>query len=104
LVGHLLVLHGIHPDPVPVRVARALGRLRPHVGHVELLGIEGMVARVRLPAAHGGCGSSADAVEAAVTESVLAIAPELTAVEAVREQAPSLIPVDALLVRTGRRP
>lgn len=32
LLEHLLVLHGIHPDPVERRVAHALDELRPAVG------------------------------------------------------------------------
>ncbi|MFN2494852.1 MAG: NifU family protein [Pseudonocardiaceae bacterium] len=52
LLGHLLVLHGIHPDPVERRVAQALDALRPALaqrgGDVELVGIDQGVARVRL--------------------------------------------------------
>jgi Fe-S cluster biogenesis protein NfuA len=102
LLGHLLVLHGIHPDPVERRVARALDALRPALqergGDVELAGIDQGVAAIRL--SMSGCGSSSAAVEAGVREAVLAAAPELSGVE----RAPSagrrdaaFIPVDSLL-------
>lgn len=101
LCNHLLVLHGIHPDPVERRVVRALDEVRPFVrskgGEVELVGVEQGVARVRLTAA--GCSSSTGALEQAVTDAVLAVAPELSGVEPVPAQsarAETLIPVDAL--------
>lgn len=82
LLGHLLVLHEIHPEPVARRVARAIARLRPEVagrgGMVELTGVEDGVATVVL--ALGGCGSTVDGVRKAVTEAVLAVAPELSEV------------------------
>lgn len=110
LLNHLLALHGIHPDPVEQRVARALDELRPHLtshGEVELVGIEEGVVRVRLSVK--GCSSSSGALEEAVTEAVLAVAPELSGVESVpAERVPTqmLIPVDGLLRRpatTGGR-
>ena len=109
LVGHLLVLHDIHPDPVVDRVERALDEVRPYIeshgGQVELAEIEAGIARVRLSGACKSCSSSSATLEQAVTESVLALAPELTGVEPVQdagdEQAPSVIPVDALLRRTA---
>jgi Fe-S cluster biogenesis protein NfuA len=107
LVGHLLVLHDLHPEPLRERVERALAEIRPaiesHGGRVELAGIDGGVARVRLSAK--GCGSSASTVEQAVTESILAMAPELTGVEQVKERAPTepaWVPVESLVSRTGR--
>lgn len=109
LVGHLMVLHDVHPEPVADRARRALDRLRPHVvdqgGDVELLGIDDDVARVRIVGGRG-CGSQTETVDQAVREAVLAIAPELDDVEPVHEDRgsaePSLIPVDALLARTTR--
>ncbi|WP_199431957.1 NifU family protein [Qaidamihabitans albus] len=109
LLGHLLVLHDVHPDPLADRVERALDGIRPYIesngGRVELAGIEDGVARVRLSGSGKGCSSSSTTVEEAVTESVLALAPELTRVEPVPdpagEEAPSLIPVEALLSRTA---
>lgn len=101
LLGHLLVLHDIHPDPVDRRVARAVDDLRSAVqergGDVELAGIEDGVANVRLSIK--GCSSSG--VEDAVRETVLAVAPELSDVIRVPEDGRdgAFIPVDALLQR-----
>jgi Fe-S cluster biogenesis protein NfuA len=106
LLGHLLVLHGVHPDPLERRVARALEQLRPAVrrrgGDVELLGIDGSVATVRLTT--GGCGSSAAGVAAgvedAVREAVLAVAPELREVRRERTtHEAAFVPLDSLLQR-----
>ncbi|MFF6998913.1 NifU family protein [Streptomyces sp. NPDC008313] len=109
LLGHLMVLHGIHPEPVDRRVSRAVDNLRPAVrksgGEIHLAGVEDGVANVRLRA--GGCGSSSTAVEDAVREAVLAVAPELTDVRRVPEperekrgQA-AFVPLDALTGRTA---
>ncbi|MCW7945098.1 nitrogen fixation protein NifU [Streptomyces hygroscopicus] len=106
LVGHLLVLHGIHPEPPERRAARAVDAVRPAVrergGDVELEGVEEGVARVRLAAK--GCGTSSAALEEAVREAVLTLAPELSGVE----QAPggggrgtTFVPVEALTLRTA---
>ncbi|GAA0932864.1 NifU family protein [Streptomyces thermoalcalitolerans] len=114
LVGHLLVLHRIHPEPVEHRAARAVERLRPAVrksgGDVEWVGVEEKVARVRVTA--GGCGfgcggGTADLTDA-VRAAVLAAAPELTAVETVtdtsaKRPAPAFVPLETLTRRGGAR-
>lgn len=103
LLTHLMVLHELHPAPVEERVAAAVERLRPAVresgGDVELVGVEGGVATVRLKVK--GCGSSAGALEEAVREAVLGVAPELSEVR--REQAAggsdqAFVPLDTLTV------
>jgi Fe-S cluster biogenesis protein NfuA len=100
LLGHLLVLHDIHPDPVERRVARALDGLRSALrqrgADVELVGIEQGVASVRLTTS--GCGSSAAGAEDAIRDAVLAVAPELVDVRrAPAERAAAFIPLDALM-------
>ncbi|WP_369386941.1 NifU family protein [Streptomyces sp. CG1] len=109
LAGHLLVLHGIHPESPERRAARAVEKLRPAVretgGDLEWAGVEGQVARVRLSSG-GGCGSgcgagSSDAIEA-VRAAVLAVAPELTSVETVpdeRRAAPAFVPLSTIRSR-----
>lgn len=106
LVGHLLVLHDLHPEPLPVRVERALAEVRPYLesrgAGVELVGIDGTVAQVRLSGGCRSCSSSTDGLREVVTEAVLAMAPELDGVEPVPELAgPAVIPVDTLFQRTG---
>ncbi|ANP52607.1 Fe-S cluster biogenesis protein NfuA [Streptomyces griseochromogenes] len=114
LLGHLLVLHALHPEPAERRAARAVEKLRPAVrergGDLEWAGVEGQVARVRVSTG-GGCGSgcgggSADITEA-VRAAVLAAAPELEAVEQVaaeRRAAPAFVPLTTLTRRTTPQP
>ncbi|MFF5369480.1 NifU family protein [Streptomyces sp. NPDC013187] len=107
LLGHLMVLHDIHPEPAERRAARAVERLRPAVrergGDVEWAGVEGQVARVRLTKGGGGCGSGCGGggseVTDAVRAAVLAVAPELTAVEPVTETPPAFVPLTTLTRR-----
>jgi Fe-S cluster biogenesis protein NfuA len=103
LLGHLLVLHGVHPDPVERRVERALDEMAPAVrergGEVALAGIDDDgVARVRLSVS--GCGSAG--VEDEVRTALLAVAPELAEVRReVPPRAPAFVPVESLLGRPG---
>ncbi|MEV3886590.1 NifU family protein [Streptomyces griseoincarnatus] len=115
LLGHLLVLHDIHPEPPERRAARAVERLRPAVrergGDVEWAGVEGQVGRVRLKAGGGGCdsgcGGGTTELSDAVQEAVLTAAPELTAVESLaipsdRQAAPAFVPLATLTHRGDR--
>jgi Fe-S cluster biogenesis protein NfuA len=101
LIGHLLLLHGLHPVPVEQRVARAIDEVRLQLGGgVELTGIESGVAQVSVTVS--GCSSSTEGLLSAVADAVLAAAPELTAVEPVGVKpaaATPLIPVESLLQR-----
>ncbi|WP_037671084.1 NifU family protein [Streptomyces afghaniensis] len=110
LLGHLLVLHDIHPEPPERRAARAVERLRPAVrergGDVEWAGVEGEIGRVRLKTGGGcgsGCGGGGSEVTDAVREAVLAVAPELAAVEPLPSTpAPAFVPLTTLTRRGAR--
>jgi Fe-S cluster biogenesis protein NfuA/nitrite reductase/ring-hydroxylating ferredoxin subunit len=86
LVSHLLLLHGLHPLDVEARVVRALEEVRPylqsHGGNVELLGVEGGVARLRMQGSCDGCPSSAMTLKLAIEEAVQKAAPDLEGIEA----------------------
>ncbi len=104
LLHHLLILHGIHPQPAAERVGRALEQIRPYIhshgGEVELTGIDQGVAWIRLSGACQSCGSSAATLEQVVTETVLTAAPELIKVEPVHaapQDFAHLIPAESLL-------
>lgn len=90
LVGQLLLVHDLHPDPVRTRVERALADLPG----VELAGIDDVVVRLRLTPS--GCGSSGQTLETTAREAVLWAAPEIERVEALAAPRQTLIPVDAL--------
>jgi Fe-S cluster biogenesis protein NfuA len=104
LIGHLLLVHDLHPDPVAARVEAAIAEMRSVLrrkdGDIELLGLDGAVARVRLTeGSGGGCGCSAEPPDAAVRDAVMGHAPEIEQVEieTVRASKPqALIPVDSL--------
>lgn len=103
LVGHLLALHGLHPEPVETRVQKVLAQIRAELGddgRAELAGIDAGVAHIRV--AGRGCGSS-DGTAHAVAEAVLGEAPELDAVEPELVRPATTIPVEALLRRPERR-
>jgi Fe-S cluster biogenesis protein NfuA len=81
LIGSLLLLHNLHPLDAEARVHQALEALRPHLGvqggRVELLGVDGGIARLRLEA---GGHSAPSALEEAARQAVLAAAPEVVEV------------------------
>ncbi|WP_327738197.1 hypothetical protein OG749_34835 [Streptomyces nojiriensis] len=101
LVASLLSLHGLHPEDVHTRIARALAA---HGEPVELLGFDAGTGVLRLrPAAAStgcGCGSGSGGDAGRTLEDTLAcFAPEVTSVE--RE--PAAAPAPALL-QIGTRP
>src|SRR3954463_9436185 len=78
LLGHLLLVHGLHPDPVDVRVRRALEEIGSRLGSpgatLELLGIADGMAQVRVTGG-GGCGTPAPGeLDQALSEVLLAAA------------------------------
>jgi Fe-S cluster biogenesis protein NfuA len=85
LVANLLMLHGLHPDDVGVRVQAALDQVRPylgaHAGGIEFLGVdENGVAQLRLEGSCDGCSGSAATVHDAVERAVLQAAPDVVSV------------------------
>jgi Fe-S cluster biogenesis protein NfuA/nitrite reductase/ring-hydroxylating ferredoxin subunit len=86
LVSHLLLLHGLHPVSLETRVVQALEEVRPylqsHGGNVELLGVEGGVARLRLQGSCSGCPSSSMTLKLAIEEAIQKAAPDLERIEA----------------------
>lgn len=98
LVGHLLLVHDLHPEPVATRVRQALADLP---GPPELVELSEGAVRIRVQS--GGCGSAG--TEQAVRDAVAARAPEIEDVRV--ETGPAqgaLIPVDALFRDRDRTP
>jgi Fe-S cluster biogenesis protein NfuA/nitrite reductase/ring-hydroxylating ferredoxin subunit len=105
LVAGLLAVHGLHPDDVVTRVARALDSVRPylgsHGGDVELVGLtdDGRVT-LRMLGSCDGCPSSSVTLTLAVESAIRDAAPEVTVIEVEETPAsPSVIPVTALRSR-----
>jgi Fe-S cluster biogenesis protein NfuA len=69
------------------RIEQALDRLRPALqadgGDVELLEVDGSVARVKMVGACGGCPMSVMTLKQGIEAAVVDQVPEITAVEAV---------------------
>jgi Fe-S cluster biogenesis protein NfuA len=84
LVASLLLVHGLHPDPLELRVQEALASVRPflgqHGGDVELLAIDDELGAVklRLLGSCDGCPSSAATLQGAVEVAIHEKAPEVT--------------------------
>jgi len=91
LVSHLMLIHGIHPEPVEVRVREALAEVRPylesHGGDVELLAVAEDGVRVRMQGNCNGCPSSSLTLKLAIEEAIHKHAPEIDRIEA-EEPAP----------------
>jgi Fe-S cluster biogenesis protein NfuA len=106
LLAHLLLVHDLHPVDVETRVRQALEDVRPylgsHGGDVELLGVEGGVARLRLEGTCNGCPSSTVTLRNAIEEAVMRAAPELERIEAegVAEPKPALVQIGSLTCPT----
>ena len=81
LVGSLLLLHGLHPEPVGRRVERAFDRMRHRLrargGSAELVEATEAVVRVRLR----GDPSSGPELRLVVEEAITEAAPDVPALE-----------------------
>jgi Fe-S cluster biogenesis protein NfuA/nitrite reductase/ring-hydroxylating ferredoxin subunit len=86
LVGSLLLLYGLHPVSLEMRVMGALDKVRPyldsHGGNVELIGISDEVVRLRLQGSCKSCPSSSMTLKLAIEEAIMEAAPDVVAIEA----------------------
>lgn len=108
LIGHLVTLHGIHPEPVETRLATVIERLGAALaaqgGTVELDRLDdgGAVLRISV-----GGRAPAD-IEQVVRRAVLTSVPELADVtieSAGRSSAAAFVPLEALMrTATARLP
>jgi Fe-S cluster biogenesis protein NfuA/nitrite reductase/ring-hydroxylating ferredoxin subunit len=110
LVSHLLLLHGIHPEPLEARVRGALAEVRPylesHGGNVELVSIEEGVVNLRLEGSCSGCPSSSATLALAVEEAIRKAAPEVEEIKAEDEEeqpagGPALLQLEPLAPRAN---
>jgi Fe-S cluster biogenesis protein NfuA len=85
VVASLLLIHDLYPVDLETRVHEALATVRPymesHGGDVELLSLEGGVARLRLAGHCHGCAASAATLELAIRQALDEAAPDLAGLE-----------------------
>src|SRR3982074_3946 len=85
LVATLLLIHDPHPIPLQERGPRALDSVRPymdsHGGNVELLSLQGGVARIRLQGSCSDCSASSVTLELAIKQALEDAAPDLEGLE-----------------------
>jgi Fe-S cluster biogenesis protein NfuA/nitrite reductase/ring-hydroxylating ferredoxin subunit len=92
-VRSLLLLYGLHPEPLETRILQGLEKARPylksHGGNVELVAVDDTGAvTLRLEGSCQSCPSSSATLKLAVEEAIYEAAPDVTAihVEGVQEE------------------
>jgi Fe-S cluster biogenesis protein NfuA len=107
LLASLLLLHGLHPEPVEPRIERALDRIRPGLGGKKLdvvrLEDDGAL-RLRLSSPLEGCPSTIGTVQETIEDAVTEWAPEVTSVYIEGLFMPVPTAPEPVPVSIGRRP
>ncbi len=83
LLASLLLLHGLHPEPVEPRIERALDRIRPGLGgkKLDVVGLEDSgKLKLRLSSPLDGCPSTIGTVQQTIEDAIAEWAPEVTGV------------------------
>jgi Fe-S cluster biogenesis protein NfuA len=101
LVGSLLLVHGLHPDSLEQRVARALEELRPQLERHEVEVAadvnEDDTVRLRVIGA-GGCASTSEALVGSIRAAIEDAAPDAAVeVESTRAAAETFISLESLM-------
>lgn len=85
IVRGLLLIHGLHPEPLAARLSAALEKIRPymesHGGDVELISLENEVAKLRLRGHCQTCPSSSVTLELAIRSAIEEACPDLQGFE-----------------------
>jgi hypothetical protein len=108
MVSSLLVLHGLHPDDMATRVARAVDqvatKLRKQEVEVHLIGVDGDTVRVRARTSAHACGSTAATVRTEIEDAIYEAAPELGSlvIEGLEPKAANgFVSIDQLIGKAG---
>jgi Fe-S cluster biogenesis protein NfuA len=102
LVGSLLILYGIHPQPFEERIAQALDKVRPRLrsreGKVDLLSTEDGAVHLRLRANGHGCGSTAQALKEIVEGALYGAVPDITSlvIDGAEDSRQGFVPLEML--------
>lgn len=101
-VSSVLMIHGLYPVELKVRVATALDEIRPylhsHGADAQLLGVENGVATVRLIRPRHDGSSSMTPMRLPIEKALLEAAPDLAGIEVIEEEggvAPARAPVQS---------
>jgi Fe-S cluster biogenesis protein NfuA/nitrite reductase/ring-hydroxylating ferredoxin subunit len=98
IVASLLLVHGLYPVDLETRVMEALAEVRPymesHGGDVELVSLEGGVAKLKLHGSCEGCPASQATLEMAVKKALMETAPDLAGMEVEGVEEPDPEPAD----------
>jgi Fe-S cluster biogenesis protein NfuA len=90
LVASVLLLHGLHPDPIETRVLRALDKVRPylhsHGGDVEFANVNEGRVHIKLLGSCGSCPSSSVTLKSAVEDALYAAAPDIVEIIAEKSE------------------
>jgi Fe-S cluster biogenesis protein NfuA/nitrite reductase/ring-hydroxylating ferredoxin subunit len=108
LLSHLLLLHGLHPEPLDARVRSALDEVRPylesHGGDVDLLDVSADgVVRLALRGSCDGCASSTATLKLAIEEAIQRAAPDVAEVVAEGAAEPPPAPLLQIQMSEGLR-
>ena len=105
-VSSVLMIHGLYPVELKVRVATALDQVRSylhaHGGDAQLLGVENGVAKVRLVRSRHDRSSSMTPMRLPIEKALLEAAPDLAGIEIIEEEgaaAPTKAPGSAGLLQ-----
>lgn len=112
LVSSVLLLYGLHPEPIETRVANAVEQIRPKLRkqgcEVELISVTDGAIRLHVDTGSHTCGSTAKTVQASLEGAVYDAAPDLTSlvIEGFEEKpASGFVALDTLMVgATGTHP
>ncbi len=101
-VSSVLMIHGLYPVELKVRVATAIDQVRPylhsHGSDAQLLGVEHGVAKVRLIRPRHDGSSSMTPMRLPIEKALLEAAPDLAGIEVIEEEggvAPARAPVQS---------
>lgn len=101
-VSSVLMIHGLYPVELKVRVATALDQARPYLhslgADAQLLGVENGVATVRLIRPRHDGSSSMTPMRLPIEKALLEAAPDLAGIEVIEEEggvAPARAPVQS---------
>jgi Fe-S cluster biogenesis protein NfuA len=107
LLASLMLLHGLHPEPVDARIERALDRIRPGLGgkKLDVLGLDDSgKLKLRLSSPIEGCPSTIGTVQQTIEDAVAEWAPEVAAVSIEGLFFQATIEPEPVPVTIGRRP